>query len=106
MPSLYRLVATLLGSIGRTGISPGCLDGLSCALQVAKFVAFVAGSFAALLLGITLLDEQLLERPLAGRLLVWWLATTGIVLTISRTFISGVCGGVPCGVWVLSELLG
>jgi autophagy-related protein 9 len=49
---------------------------------VAKFVSFVAGSFAALLLVISLLDENLLEVPMAGRNLVWWLALTGILLTI------------------------
>lgn len=50
--------------------------------QVAKFVSFVAGSFAALLLGLSFLDENLLEVPMAGRNLVWWLALTGILLTI------------------------
>ncbi|KAJ9533597.1 hypothetical protein QJQ45_026663, partial [Haematococcus lacustris] len=35
----------------------------------------------------TLLDEKLLERPLLGRHLVWWLATLGVVLTASRAFI-------------------
>ncbi len=48
----------------------------------AKFVSFVAGSFAALLLGLSLLDENLLEVPLGGRNVVWWLAMTGILLTI------------------------
>ncbi|KAF6253428.1 autophagy protein Apg9-domain-containing protein [Scenedesmus sp. NREL 46B-D3] len=56
--------------------------------QVAKFVSFVAGSFAALLLGLSLLDENLLEVPLAGRNVVWWLALTGILLTVSRSFIN------------------
>jgi uncharacterized membrane protein YdcZ (DUF606 family) len=50
--------------------------------QVAKFVSFVAGSFAALLLVVSLLDENLLEVPMGGRNLVWWLALTGILLTI------------------------
>jgi hypothetical protein len=45
-------------------------------------VSFVAGSFAALLLGLSFLDENLLEVPMAGRNLVWWLALTGILLTI------------------------
>jgi hypothetical protein len=49
---------------------------------VAKFVSFVAGSFAALLLGLSLLDENLLEVPLGGRNVVWWLALTGILLTV------------------------
>lgn len=51
-------------------------------------MSFVAGSFAALLLGLTLLDENLLEVPLAGRNVVWWLALTGILLTASRAFIT------------------
>ncbi|KAK9829634.1 hypothetical protein WJX72_006986 [[Myrmecia] bisecta] len=55
--------------------------------HVAKFVAFIAGSFAALLLFLTLMDEVLLERPLYGRNLVWWLALVGVVLAISRAFI-------------------
>ncbi len=37
---------------------------------------------------LTLLDERLLERPLLGRHLVWWLATLGVVLTASRSFIN------------------
>eukprot|EP00775_Hariotina_reticulata_P004154 gene4154-4402_t len=56
--------------------------------QVAKFVSFVAGSFAALLLGLSLLDENLLEVPLGGRNVVWWLALTGILLTISRSLVN------------------
>jgi autophagy-related protein 9 len=55
--------------------------------HVAKFAAYVAGSFAALLLFMTLLDEGLLERPLLGRHVVWWLATLGIVLAASRAFV-------------------
>ena len=39
--------------------------------EVAKFLAFIAGSFAALLLFLTLLDDDLLERHLYGRNLVW-----------------------------------
>ncbi len=37
----------------------------------ARFVAFIAGSFAALLLGAALVEDALLERRLAGRTLVW-----------------------------------
>jgi autophagy-related protein 9 len=59
-----------------------CSCGGVMFFQVAKFISFVAGSFAALLLALSLLDENLLEVPLAGRNVVWWLATTGIVLTI------------------------
>ena len=39
--------------------------------HVAKFVAFLMGSFAALLLFVALLDDDLLERHLFGRNLVW-----------------------------------
>lgn len=38
---------------------------------MAKFVAFLAGSFAALLLFMALVDDTLLERHLFGRNLVW-----------------------------------
>ncbi|KAL6780039.1 ATG9 [Auxenochlorella protothecoides x Auxenochlorella symbiontica] len=55
--------------------------------HVARFVAFVAGSFAALLLLLTLVDGRLLERDLLGRHVVWWLALLGIVLAASRAFI-------------------
>ncbi len=36
-------------------------------VAVSRFIAFIAGSFAALLLLVTMLDETLLERPLLGR---------------------------------------
>lgn len=39
--------------------------------HMAKFVAFIAGSFAALLLFMALVDDTLLERHLFGRNLVW-----------------------------------
>ena len=39
--------------------------------SIAKFVAFIAGSFAALLLFVTLMDDDLLERHLFHRNLVW-----------------------------------
>ena len=39
--------------------------------HMAKFVAFLAGSFAALLLFMALVDDTLLERHLFGRNLVW-----------------------------------
>lgn len=54
------------------------------ASHAARLVAFVAGSFAALLLLVSMVDEALLERPLFGRLLVWWLAALGIVLAAAR----------------------
>jgi len=55
--------------------------------HTARFLAFVAGSFAALLLFAAAIDESLLERSLGGRQIVWWVAVTGIVLAISRAFI-------------------
>lgn len=39
--------------------------------HAARFVAFVAGSFAALLLFAALVDDVLLERHLFGRTIVW-----------------------------------
>lgn len=50
-------------------VSAACL--FACCSHAARFVAFVAGSVAALLLVMTLLDERLLERDLLGRQLVW-----------------------------------
>jgi len=38
--------------------------------HVGKFVAFIAGSFAALLLALALVEDTLLERHLFGRTLV------------------------------------
>lgn len=35
-----------------------------------------------------MMDERLLERPMMGRQLVWWLATLGVILTASRSFIN------------------
>mmetsp|Transcript_4303 Transcript_4303/g.12400 ORF Transcript_4303/g.12400 Transcript_4303/m.12400 type:complete len:983 (-) Transcript_4303:227-3175(-) len=55
--------------------------------HVARLVAFIAGSFAALALGAAMVEDFLLERRLAGRTLVWWAAALGVVLAISRAFI-------------------
>ena len=38
---------------------------------VSKFVAFVAGSFAAVLLFLALIEDTLVERRLFDRTLVW-----------------------------------
>lgn len=54
------------------------------AAHVARFVAFVAGSLAALLLLAAALDDRLLERPLYGRHVVWWVAGLGLVLAAAR----------------------
>lgn len=58
---------------------------------ISKFVAFVAGSFAAVLLFLALIEDTLLERRLFERTLVWWGATLGIVLAMSRAFIAEEC---------------
>ena len=42
--------------------------------QLANFVSFIAGSFAALLLFMTLMDDFLLERDLFGRHVVWYVS--------------------------------
>lgn len=56
--------------------------------HISKFVAFVAGSFAALLLALTVADERFLERELFwGRQTVWWLALLGVILAASRSLI-------------------
>ena len=56
--------------------------------HVARFIAFVAGSFAAVLIALTLADERLLERDLFGnRQTVWWLALLGVILAASRALI-------------------
>jgi len=52
---------------------------------VAEFVAYVAGSFVAVLLVLTLYDSSiLLYVVVGGRALVWWLAIFSAVLAISR----------------------
>ena len=56
--------------------------------HLARFVAFLAGSFAAVLIALTLVDERVLERDFAGgRQTVWWLALLGVLLAISRSLI-------------------
>ncbi|GLC35368.1 hypothetical protein PLESTB_000572200 [Pleodorina starrii] len=55
---------------------------------LARFMVFVTGSFVALLLMMTFLDESLLERPLLGRQVVWWLGTMTVVLAACRTLVS------------------
>lgn len=53
--------------------------------HAAKFVAFVAGSFAALLLATALVDDNLLERHLFGRNLVWCAATALVSVKASQS---------------------
>lgn len=55
---------------------------------IAKFIAFVAGGFAAILIIIAFLDESLLEAHLFGRNLFWYAAVFGTVTAISRAAIT------------------
>lgn len=75
----YRLAASHTASTKYVGQFPS-----HTVAHIARFVAFVTGSFTALLLLVTMLDETLLERPLLGRHIVWWLATLGVLLAASR----------------------
>jgi hypothetical protein len=59
---------------------------------VAKFVAFVSGSFAAMVLFLAIVNDVLMERHLAGHNLVYWGACLGVVLAVSRSLIGE---GVP-----------
>lgn len=71
---------TIRGSASRSRRRPPALAH-ACS-HTARFVAFVAGSIAALLLVVTLIDERLLERDLFGRQLVWcarFRGATGLV---------------------------
>ena len=55
---------------------------------IAKFVTFVAGSFAAFLILLAFIDESLLEARIQGKTILWYAAILGTVLAVSRTFIS------------------
>ncbi|MCO5613542.1 hypothetical protein L7F22_067819 [Adiantum nelumboides] len=55
--------------------------------QVAKFISFVAGGFAATLLIIAFLDDSLLEAHLFGRNLLWFAAVFGTITAISRSLV-------------------
>eukprot|EP01018_Ginkgo_biloba_P034498 Gb_31273 [translate_table: standard] len=55
---------------------------------IAKFISFVAGGFAAILIIIAFLDESLLEAHLFGRNLLWYAAIFGTVTAISRAAIT------------------
>ncbi|KAG9446418.1 hypothetical protein H6P81_012546 [Aristolochia fimbriata] len=55
---------------------------------VAKFISFVAGGFAAVLIIIAFLEESLLEGHIFGRNLFWYAAVFGTVTAISRAAIS------------------
>eukprot|EP00873_Tetraselmis_striata_P025309 jgi/Tetstr1/445573/TSEL_033346.t1 len=55
--------------------------------QVAKFVAFISGSFAALILFLAVVNDVLMERHFAGHNLVYWGACLGVLLAVSRSLI-------------------
>ncbi|KAJ0966621.1 hypothetical protein J5N97_023538 [Dioscorea zingiberensis] len=55
---------------------------------IAKFISFVSGGFAAILIIIAFLDESLLEGHIFGRNLFWYAAVFGTVTAISRAAVS------------------
>ncbi|KAI7735125.1 hypothetical protein M8C21_031641 [Ambrosia artemisiifolia] len=55
---------------------------------VAKFVSFVSGGFAAILIIIAFLDESLLEGHIFGRNLFWYAAVFGAITAIGRALVS------------------
>jgi len=56
--------------------------------HIARFIAFIVGSFAAVLIALTLADERLLEYDFAaGRQTLWWLGLLGVILAVSRALI-------------------
>ncbi|KAK7284106.1 hypothetical protein RJT34_18845 [Clitoria ternatea] len=54
---------------------------------IAKFISFVSGGFAAVLIIIALLEESLLEGHIFGRNLFWYGAVFGAITAISRAAI-------------------
>ncbi|KAJ0647361.1 hypothetical protein HanOQP8_Chr15g0558831 [Helianthus annuus] len=55
---------------------------------IAKFVSFVSGGFAAILIIIAFLDESLLEGHIFGRNLFWYAAVFGAITAIGRALVS------------------
>ncbi|KAJ1416581.1 Autophagy-related protein 9 [Sesbania bispinosa] len=55
---------------------------------IAKFISFVAGGFAAILIIIAFLEESLLEGHIFGRNLFWYAAVFGTITAISRAAIA------------------
>ncbi|KAG5608583.1 hypothetical protein H5410_019864 [Solanum commersonii] len=55
---------------------------------VAKFISFVSGGFAAVLIIIAFLEESLLEGHIFGRNLFWYAAVFGTITAISRAAIT------------------
>ncbi|XP_042472700.1 autophagy-related protein 9-like isoform X2 [Zingiber officinale] len=59
-----------------------------CVSLIAKFISFVSGGFAAILIIIAFMDESLLEGHVFGRNLFWYAAIFGSATAISRAAIS------------------
>ncbi|XP_020247558.1 autophagy-related protein 9 isoform X2 [Asparagus officinalis] len=55
---------------------------------IAKFISFVSGGFAAILIIIAFLDESLLEGHIFGRNLFWYAAVFGTVTALSRAAVA------------------
>ncbi|CAK7346425.1 unnamed protein product [Dovyalis caffra] len=55
---------------------------------IAKFISFVSGGFAAILIIIAFLDESLLEGHIYGRNLFWYAAVFGTITAISRAAVT------------------
>ncbi|KAL8142609.1 hypothetical protein V2J09_015641 [Rumex salicifolius] len=55
---------------------------------VAKFISFISGGFAAVLIIIAFLDESLLEGHILGRNLIWYAAVFGTITAISRAAVT------------------
>ncbi|CAK9134628.1 unnamed protein product [Ilex paraguariensis] len=55
---------------------------------VAKFISFISGGFAAILIIIAFLEESLLEGHIFGRNLFWYAAVFGTITAISRAAVT------------------
>ncbi|PKA47781.1 hypothetical protein AXF42_Ash021111 [Apostasia shenzhenica] len=55
---------------------------------ISKFISFVSGGFAAILIIIAFVDESLLEGHIFGRNLFWYAAVLGTVTAISRAMVT------------------
>ncbi|KAG7036322.1 Autophagy-related protein 9 [Cucurbita argyrosperma subsp. argyrosperma] len=55
---------------------------------IAKFISFVFGGFAAILIIIAFLEESLLEGHIFGRNLLWYAAVFGTITAISRAAVT------------------
>nr|KYP51184.1 Autophagy-related protein 9 [Cajanus cajan] len=55
---------------------------------IAKFIAFVSGGFAAVLIIFAFLEESLLEGHVYGKKLLWYAAVFGTITAISRAAIA------------------